>query len=97
MLDRLRNFDPRGGFQLEDAVELAAGARQVAAEFDLLKVPKPDYLDDQIALLRRFIDDTQRDARKKKLAELKARRLTTLTLSERRDVLDKEIAELEGA
>jgi len=96
MLDKLRNFDPRGGFQLEDAMVLAASARQVAAEYDALKVAKPSWLDDKIEELRRFIADTQRDARKKALAELKARRTTYLSASERRDLIDKQIAELEA-
>lgn len=96
MLNKLLNFDPRGGLLLEDAMILAAFGRQLAAEYELQKVDKPQNFDEKLEDVRRFIADTQRAERKAKLAQLKARRTQFLSATEKRELLDKEIAELEA-
>ncbi len=94
--ERLKNFDPRGGVQLEDAIVLAASARLIDSEYGLLCVEKPDWFVEKVEEVRRFVADTQRAARKKMLAELKARRTQYLSATEKRDLLDKQIADHEA-
>lgn len=97
MLEKIRNFDPLGGIQLEDAVVLASVARKIAEEYDLLKVDKPAWLVEKTERIRQFVSDSVRDARKKKVAELKARLETLKTASERRADIEKQLADLESA
>ena len=96
MLNKLMSFDARGGNSLEDAMILAAFGRQLAGEYDLLKVEKPENFDEKLDEVRRFVADTQRADRKRKLADLTARRTQYLSANEKREMLDKQIAELEA-
>ncbi len=96
MLDKIKNFDPRGGLQVEDAIVLSSFARSVSAEYDALKVDKPSWLVDQAARIHQFVSDLLRDERRRKISELKSRRETLKTANERREELDKQIADLEA-
>lgn len=96
MLNALRNFNADGTIELEDAVALAAFARQMQTEFSELGVEPPAWLPEKADALRREIKVRNSDAIQRKLRELKARREALDDATTKREKLDAEIARLTG-
>lgn len=94
-LDELKNLDAKRA-SLEELVEISAQARIVQAEFIILGVEAPEWIGLSVASLLREITLRTADAREAKLRNLKSQRAALATTQEKRDLLDKEIAALEG-
>lgn len=96
VLEQLKTFSA-DGMELDGLVELAAAGRSLRAEYEVLQLEVPDELDTGLKAVRREINDRVADRKAARLKELKARRATLKTAEEKRDELDKQIAELESA
>jgi hypothetical protein len=94
MLDLFKQFNAEAA-DLDELVEVAAFGRQFRAEFESLNVPVPEYVDDNIRVIRREISARLADKRAARVRELKAQRDSLKTAAERREAIDKELAELE--
>lgn len=94
LIDQIRNFNVEGT-ALEDLVALSAQTRIVQAEFESLKIEAPEFLDLKGKEIRREILSRQADRLEKLLREKKSRREALMPAEEKRQALDKEIAELE--
>jgi len=80
---------------VEELIELRANARAIFAEYEAQKLDKPDWLNNAVNDLDREIAARVRDERARRLSEAKARRSSLKTTEEKRQDLDREIAELE--
>jgi hypothetical protein len=96
MLDQFRTFN-KEGMQLDQLVALAAFGRALKAEFEAQKLDVPEYVHINLKTLQREIAARDADRKAARLTKLKSQRAGLLTTTERRDLLDKEIAELETA
>lgn len=95
LIDQIRTFEVEG-MALEDLVALSAQTRMVQAEFEALKIDAPEFLDLKGKEIRREILSRQADRLQKMLREKKSRREALMPAEEKRQTLDKEIAELEA-
>ncbi len=93
MLDQFKQFNAEAA-DLDELVEVAAFGRQFRAEHESLNVPIPEYVDDNLRVIRREIDARLADKRAARVRELKAQRDSLKTAQERRDAIDKELAAL---
>jgi hypothetical protein len=93
MLDQFKKFNAEAA-DLDELVEVATFGRQFRAEHEALNVPVPEYVDDNIRVIRREIDARLSDKRAARVRELKAQRDSLKTAAERREAIDKELAAL---
>jgi hypothetical protein len=87
MLDQFKNFNAEAA-DLDELVEVASFGRQFRAEHEALNVPIPEYVDDNLRVIRREIDGRLADKRAARVRELKAQP------GERREAIDRELAAL---
>lgn len=96
MLAKLKSFNPETQDNLDDLVAMLAFGRMLKTEFERLPIPAvPEWLDEKISLLETDARRRQTDRLKAMLTEAKARRAGLMTVTEKRDQLDAEIARLE--
>lgn len=93
MLETFKQFNAEAA-DLDELVEVAAFGRQFRAEHEALNVPIPEYVDDNLRVIRREIDARLADKRAARVRELKAQKENLKTASERREAIDKELAAL---
>lgn len=93
MLQTLKNFDAQST-PIDELVMLSAFGNMLTAEFTEHGIEQPKWLEPKLKTLRREIETRNQDALEKRIAELKARRETLVSPTERRKQLDAEIAEL---
>jgi hypothetical protein len=93
MLDQFKKFNAEAA-DLDELVEVATFGRQFRAEHEALNVPIPEYVDDNLRVIRREIDARLADKRAARVRELKAQREGLKTASERREAIEKELAAL---
>ena len=93
MLQEFKNFNVDAS-DLDELVQLASFGRQFRAEHESLNVPVPEYVDDNLRVIRREIDARLADKRAARVRELKAQREGLKTASERREAIEKELAAL---
>jgi len=93
MLEQFKKFNAEAA-DLDELVEVATFGRQFRAEHEALNVPVPEYVDDNIRVIRREIDARLSDKRAARVRELKAQRDSLKTAAERREAIDKELAAL---
>jgi len=93
MLDQFKKFNAEAA-DLDELVEVASFGRQFRAEHESLNVPIPEYVDDNLRVIRREIDARLADKRAARVRELKAQRDSLKTAAERREAIDKELAAL---
>lgn len=93
MLQTLKNFDAQTT-PIDELVLLSALGNMLTAECAEQGIEQPKWLGPKLKTLRREIATRNQDALEKRIAELKARRETLLSATERRKQLDAEIAEL---
>lgn len=96
MLEDFKKFNAEGA-GLDELVELAAFGRQFRAEHETLNVPVPEYVDDNLRAIRKEIGSRLDDRRATRIRELKAQRENLKTAQERREAIDRELAELGDA
>jgi hypothetical protein len=93
MLKELMNFDAQS-IPMDQLVMLSAFGKMLTTEFSEHGIEQPQWLGPRLKTLRREIATRNQDALEKRITELKARRETLLSTTERRKQLDAEIAEL---
>lgn len=93
MLDRFKNFNVEVA-DLDELVEIAMFGRQFRAEHEALNIPVPEYVDDNIRVVRREIESRIADRKAQRVRELKAQREGLKSAQEKRDAIDKELAAL---
>jgi hypothetical protein len=93
MLENFKKFNAEAA-DLDELVEVATFGRQFRAEHEALNVPIPEYVDDNLRVIRREIDARLADKRAARVRELKAQREGLKTASERREAIEKELAAL---
>lgn len=96
MLEEFRNFN-KDAASLDDLVVLAAFGRALRAEYDAQKVDEPEFVSTQLNELRREIGTRIADKRSARVRELRAQRENLKTAAEKREAIEKELAELEAA
>jgi len=96
LLNRLRSLKVET-LQPEDAIELLVTAKAVKAEFDARQMEVPDFIEQGIVQLNREISSRNADNLERRLAELKARRLSLTPRAERLKEIDEELAALQAA
>ena len=79
---------------LDELVALSAFGKQLRGEFEAQKVAVPEYVSDNLNSIAREIDSRMADRRATRVRELKAQRDSLKTAQERRDAIDRELAEL---
>lgn len=94
MIEKLKNLVV-AKYQVEELIELRAGARSLFDEYATQKLDQPEWLSNSVNDLDREIAARVRDERARRLSEARARRSSLKTLDEKRSDLDREIAELE--
>ena len=81
---------------LDEAVELLAFAKLFDTEFTATGIPVPEFLTDAIGSLKNEIAARQKDARAKRLKQIRAAQAGLRTTEEKRADLAKEAEELEA-
>lgn len=82
--------------QLDEAVELSTAAEQLRDGYRKHQLSSPEWLDDAIRSLDRFIADQTRDKLEMELRELAAADAADMTATERRTARAARRAELES-
>lgn len=82
-------------FNLDELVELSAGAENILEHYAALAIPVPEWIQDASRSIRREINRRQDDDRQLALKNLKARRASLMTADEKRSKIDREIEALE--
>lgn len=93
MLDKLKSFDVQS-VSMDELVMLSAVGTILVQEFLAYGIEQPKWLDPKIKTLRREVRARNQDHLEKRILELKSRRETLLSTSERKKQLDAEIAAL---
>lgn len=96
MLTKLRTFNV-DGLEVDEAVALYAFGKTLGQTYAEFGLEPPEWVGEQLEVLRREIKDRQRDALIKDLKDTKARREGLRTVDEKRAELDAKIARLEAA
>jgi hypothetical protein len=94
IVEQLRAYDTDRG-QPDDAIALLAFARLLRGEFEARQFAVPEWLDDRIRSLNRYLDSHRRDALELRLREARARQAALLTPDQKRQQVTDEIAQLE--
>lgn len=95
MLERLKTLNV-DRIELDEAIELLALAEVVEAKFAAVGLTAaPEYLTDAIRTLKSEIAGRMRDAREKRLKQIRAQKTQLMSADEKRLALSKEEAELE--
>lgn len=79
----------------DELISLSAMARVLTAEFTILSIPLPEWLQDATRTVRSEITLRQRDAREKRLKDIRRQQEGLKTTEEKRASLAQEAAELE--
>lgn len=82
---------------VDEAVELLAQSRQVAAEYDLQQLPQPSWLRDGAMLLANEVSRKRRDALLARRRELEAQQAALKTPQERRRDIEAELSKVNDA
>ena len=82
--------------ELDDAVELSIGAEQLRDGYKRHQLVSPEWLDDAIRSLDRYITDRTRDAAEMELRELAQAEAADRTSAERKEERARRRAELEA-
>ena len=93
MLQDFKSFNVDAA-DLDELVALSAFGKQLRGEFEAQKVAVPEYVSDNLNSIAREIDSRMADRRATRVRELKAQRDSLKTAQERRDAIDRELAEL---
>ena len=96
MLDQFKNYS-NDSLDLDELVALSAFGRQLRAEYEAQRVPEPDYVGLQLNAVRREIEAKMADRREARKREIKAQLSGLKTAAEKRQELEKELADLEPA
>jgi hypothetical protein len=94
LMARLQNLNLTR-LELDEAVELSVGAEMLRDGYKRHQLVSPEWLDDSIRSLDRYIQDKTRDAAEMELRELAQADAADRTASERRDARASRRAELE--
>lgn len=94
IIERLKSFDSERS-NPDEMVELSAGARILAAEYQTLGLESPDWLEEKRVEVKRELDTRLADMKAKRIRELKAKLATLKTAEERRSEIAEELARLE--
>ena len=94
MLSEFKSFN-KDRLDLDDMVGLAAYGRLLRAEYEAQKVDEPEFVDTQLKTLRREIQSKMDDKREARRRQIKSQLQSLKTPAERREELQKELAELE--
>ena len=95
MLEQFKSFD-MDRLDVDELVALAAFGRQLRNEYEALKVAEPEFVDTNLKSLRREIDGRLADRRETRIRELRAQREGLKSAQEKREAIDRELAELEA-
>lgn len=93
MLDQFKKFNAEAA-DLDELVAVAAFGRQFRAEHEALNVAVPEFVDDNLRVIRREIESRVADKRATRVRELKAQKENLKTAQERRSAIDAELAAL---
>lgn len=92
----IKNFDPER-VDVDEMIAISADARLLTAEYTFLNVKAPEWLDEKSAEIKRAVGNAFAAIKARRARELKARIATTLTAAEKRELYQKELAELEAS
>ena len=93
MLDQFRSFNSEGS-DLDELVAMSAFGKQLRAEYETQGISIPEFVDDNLRAIKREIESQTADRRAARVRELKAQRDGLKTAAERREAIDKELADL---
>lgn len=96
VVQQLAAFDSNRA-DVHDMVDMVARAQGVKTEYERSQVPVPQALSDGIDRLRVEIETHKREAVQKRLREIAAQKTTLLSVTEKREALDKEEADLKAS
>jgi hypothetical protein len=94
MLSELKNFDAKR-MDLVELVALASFGRDLQAEFGVLGVESPEWIEQNLKAVHREIKSRNADRIAARIREAKTRLETLKTPSEKRTDLQAELARLE--
>jgi hypothetical protein len=95
LMSRLQNLNLTR-LELDEAIELSVGAEMLRGGYKRHQLPAPEWLDDAIRSLDRYIGDRTRDAAEMELRELAQAEAADQTASERKTARAARKAELEA-
>lgn len=96
MLNQLKNFEA-DRMDADELVALSSLARQMTAEYAVLAIDPPEWLEIRSAELKREIGTRAADIRAKRIREIEARLATLKTTEEKKSDLTAELAKLKAA
>jgi hypothetical protein len=95
MVEQLRNVDIDRA-QIDDVLGLLAFAKLLRTEHEQRMGVVPEWIDDKVRVMSRYVEMHRRDALELRLKQAKAQAATLLTTAERREKVEAEIAALEA-
>lgn len=96
MLAQLRNVNV-DRIDLDEAVGLLAFGELMARTYPEHNLKTPEWLDDNVKLLRREVNTRRAESLEKRRKELQSRIEATRTAQERREAYARELAEVEAS
>jgi hypothetical protein len=95
MINEIRNMVISSRLELEEMVSLRSMLKNIAANFEDLKLDIPSWISTKLQDVEVVIKDKVRAERSAALTKLRARRDALMTADEKRKKLDEDIASLE--
>ena len=96
LLEEFRSFDINRS-DVEDLVQLSLYGRQLASEYAALNIEAPEWIDDNLKIIRRELHARLQDTREARLKEIEARIAALETPEEKRKKLQAEAERLRAA
>jgi len=95
MLQEFKNFNVEAS-EIEELVALSAFGKMLRGEFEAQKVQVPEYVSDNLNSISREIDARMADRREARKREIKSTLEGLKSREEKRESLEKELAELQA-
>lgn len=95
-INALKNLSVRSGFALDELVAVRSELKLLAQNFDDLKMTIPEWVASKVDEVEAEVKSQMKAERQATLQKMRARRAALMTRDEKRETLDKEIAELEA-
>lgn len=82
--------------QIDDVIALLAVGKLLRTEYEARQYSVPEWIDDKIRMMSRYVEMHRRDALELRLKEARAQQATLLTPTEKREKLAADIAAMEA-
>src|ERR1041384_919147 len=94
LVEQLRSVDIDRA-HIDDVIGLLSFGKLLRSEYQGLNYATPEWLDDKIRLMTRYVEMHRRDALELRLKEARAQQAALMTPTEKREKLAAEIAKME--